>query len=473
MDTFFSKDPQGSILKKDKKMNNILELLEKRGIFAKRVSSHKGSEYHSPCPVCGGDDRFHVWPEQNDGSGSFWCRQCGIGGDNIQFIIETEGLSFKEASEKVGRKISQQPYSMPQTTRRKKTASNARSTTDDEKVSNLNSADLWQQKAAKFLTWAQQHLLADKKQMAYLKGRGINEKSVIKYGLGYNPGNNGKDLFRPRETWGLATERKPNGQKKRLWIPSGIVIPLIINNQILRLRIRRPQGEPRYLVIPGSAMSCMISQLSARCYVVLEAELDHILVDQAAGDVTGVVALGNSSRKPDPKTHKALTAAGRILVALDFDGAGKKAGLWWDQNFKNSRRWPVPVGGDPGEAFEQGVNIRNWVIAGFPKAWQNGHSPLVDERGGGAKKAKQQTVPTEQVIKEVPEDVKRLAELMQGQPVSIHVTETRTTFRYSQNWASKHWERSQKMSKLIYFNEKVFAYLERHPKEIITAENIL
>ena len=71
---------------------NVLELVGIAGISPKKVASTKGGEYHSACPACGGNDRFHVWPEQHGGNGSYWCRRCSKSGDNIQFLIDFEGL---------------------------------------------------------------------------------------------------------------------------------------------------------------------------------------------------------------------------------------------------------------------------------------------------------------------------------------------------------------------------------------------
>jgi hypothetical protein len=76
------------------------------GITLKRVAPTNGGEYVSPCPDCGGDDRFHVWP--NEGSnGRFWCRQCGKSGDMIEFLRWQKGMSFKEACESVGKHLPQ------------------------------------------------------------------------------------------------------------------------------------------------------------------------------------------------------------------------------------------------------------------------------------------------------------------------------------------------------------------------------
>jgi hypothetical protein len=39
--------------------------------------------------------------------------------------------------------------------------------------------------------------------------------------------------------------------------------------------------------------------------------------------------------------------------------------LWWQKHFKQSRRWPTIKGKDPGEAYRNGINIRDWVMAGI------------------------------------------------------------------------------------------------------------
>jgi putative DNA primase/helicase len=33
---------------------------------------------HGPCPLCGGKDRFRF--DDRDGSGSYYCNQCGVRG---------------------------------------------------------------------------------------------------------------------------------------------------------------------------------------------------------------------------------------------------------------------------------------------------------------------------------------------------------------------------------------------------------
>ena len=88
---------------------------------------------------------------------------------------------------------------------------------------------------------------------------------------------------------------------------------------------------------------------------------------QEAGDLAGVIALGNAQARPDAETHQALKEAGLILVSLDSDQAGaREAWGFWKRTYPNAKRWPVPIGKDPTEAKQAGLDLRAWVMAGLP-----------------------------------------------------------------------------------------------------------
>jgi 5S rRNA maturation endonuclease (ribonuclease M5) len=74
----------------------IADLLASRGFILHKKTAKESS---SPCPFCGGTDRFCIWPDDNRA----WCRGCGWAGDDIQFYIDKDGMSFKDAATKAGR----------------------------------------------------------------------------------------------------------------------------------------------------------------------------------------------------------------------------------------------------------------------------------------------------------------------------------------------------------------------------------
>lgn len=445
-------------------MNILLELLEQRGVSPQKVAGTYGGEFHSPCPGCGGEDRFHVWPEQNNGDGSYWCRQCGKGGDAIQFLIDFEGLSFHEACERLNRPVpAQQKYQTPRVPHKKSSG------VKPKQVEHESPSNLWLEKANALVEWAHQNLLKSSAKLKWLFARGIKKKTVKQFRLGWNPGKDGKDLWRPRESWGLDTVMIGK-RKKRLWIPAGLVIPLIDDKgHVLRIRIRRTKGKPSYYVIPGSAMPCMVFGQGGRAFVIVESELDAILLDQEVGHMVGVVATGSSSAKPDATANQALKAAPIILNALDYDTAGAKALAWWEKNFPQSERWPVPQGKDPGEAWQAGVDLVKWVCAGLPSGWHVGPclEKVKKERG-----AKQETKHVSGDA-ELPEAILELAELLKVHPVSIYVTPQRVHLRHPQKWARQNWDVSKRISELVFMIEEVMDFLDEHPKELIDGNNII
>ena len=325
----------------------LVDLLQQDGFTLKRVATTNGGEYSGACPWCGGRDRFRVWPEED--RGRYWCRRCGKTGDSISYLREIRGVSFLEACAELGIDRPEQQ----QTPRATRVEPSARFTKEPPAI--------WQKKARDFVTGCQDVLKTNRAALALLRGRGLKPETIERAALGWNMA----DCYESREGWGLKPLHDEKGRLKKLWLPAGLVIPLIVGGRVLRLRIRRPQGEPRYYIMPGSDTRPMTFNLDKNCLVIVESELDGLLIAQGAGDLVGTVALGTATSKPDQELNGLLKRASSILVSLDFDGAGAKAAWkFWLQSYPEARRWPTPYGKDPSEAAQKGLNIRAWVEAG-------------------------------------------------------------------------------------------------------------
>jgi hypothetical protein len=78
---------------------NLLSLVEQMtGAEYKRWSKKDGGEFSGPCPFCGGDDRFRIWP-YHPGTPMWWCRQCGKKGGSVALMIQKHGVTAKKAKE--------------------------------------------------------------------------------------------------------------------------------------------------------------------------------------------------------------------------------------------------------------------------------------------------------------------------------------------------------------------------------------
>lgn len=286
---------------------------------------------------------------------------CGKAGDAIKYLIDHDGLQFKEALARLG-------LSPDILAKREKIPAGWQAK-DAAVVSST-----WSEHASKFVEWCHSRLLERGKEQEWLSSRGIDLAMIKKYRLGWNPAH----AWRDGEAWGVSLGRKEDGKPKKLWLPRGLVIPCLDSDgTVQRLRVRQPDGAPRYLVIPGSNREPLISR-AADAMLVVESELDAILIDRLAGDMVGVVAMGNDTAKPTAKMLPAIKEALWVGVALDsdlprfnadtgnIDMPGAKASRWWLQQFPHAERLPVIGGKDPGEAFANGVDLRNWVLAGLP-----------------------------------------------------------------------------------------------------------
>src|SRR3546814_15743459 len=52
----------------------------------------------TPCPTCGGMDRFRF--DNKDGRGTYYCNKCGPG-DGVQLVMIYKGWPFRQAAEEI------------------------------------------------------------------------------------------------------------------------------------------------------------------------------------------------------------------------------------------------------------------------------------------------------------------------------------------------------------------------------------
>jgi hypothetical protein len=369
----------------------ILDILRRKvdARKVKHVSAAKGGEWHSPCPVCGGEDRFHVWPNQNGGetaqragvSGTWWCRACDQTGDVIEFLKFADGLEFAAACKELRIELAEPARRFRPLRQPKPVQQQWRPT--EWKIP----SEKWREQATKFALFAHGQIGGHAKILAYLAGRGLPLSAVERFRLGYLEGEDktGTCLYRARAAFGLSDKKNADGTKTRsvLWIPRCLTIPLWQGDEVHRIRLRRRkddlrEGDDKYLLLEGSGQAPMVLPPAGitpdmAVWVVVEAELDAMAVHYACGGKIGVIAVLTNRGKPDAATHKLLSRSPQILVALDFDPPGKKGERpgyqgwqWWQRQYAQARRWPVPSGKDPGEAVAKGVDLAAWINAALP-----------------------------------------------------------------------------------------------------------
>ena len=336
--------------------SNILNFLSEDGIILTRKTN---DEYAGACPFCAaGKDRFIVWPRTKPSGGEtggrYWCRYCGRKGDLIQYLREKRGMTFKEACQTIGREPN-----------RRKAANTRTPQKDWHPIEVQRISEAWSARAKEMSGEAVSRIWQEGPCLSFLKKRGFNDQTIKAGGLGWNS----KDIYDDRSLWGLEPEKKPDGKQKRIWIPKGLVIPYADEEQVIRLRIRRfSDDEPRYVIVSGSDTRPMVAGNDTGIIIIVESELDALFLSQEAGDWALIVALGSVAKQPDKGLHAILMKSKIILNALDYDHAGaKEAWGFWVKTYGTAKvkRWPVPMGKDPGEAYQSGVDLRVWIEAGL------------------------------------------------------------------------------------------------------------
>ena len=316
----------------------ILELAYTDGLNPKKVAATNGGEYHSPCPACGGKDRFIIWDIKN----RYYCRRCRKTGDPIQYLRDFHNLSFKEACLETGKII------------KPKSSYNSKKEIIFKPLKSTLSNSEWLDNATLFINRCCQNLLNTSSAIDMLQKRGFTLNSINEFKLGWNP----------TTSWTMWANKKT-------WLPKGIVIPSFQNNQLCKIKIRKSdwnnkENLPKYIEVHGSMSGPIISNPCSNLPIILlESELDALIVQQEAKNLCSTIALGGATKKPNSYIHFYLLKSHLILFSLDYDDAGIKAYKWWKNQYKNLYVWPTPIEKSAGDAFVRGFDIKRWISLGI------------------------------------------------------------------------------------------------------------
>jgi DNA primase len=305
-----------------KKKNNLLQVALP-DVDLKRVSSTNGGEYAGSCPFCGGIDRFRVQPYHSEG-GRWWCRGCGEGRwhDVIDYVMRRNGIDFLTALDKL------------EGTTGKMT---------QPKKDNFD-VKMWEDTALHFLAESIDALWspAGAGALAYLENQRYLTKDTIRnLCLGYNPA----DFEGAPDEWGYDDDEK-------IYIPKGIVIPCQDRDGLHYLKVRRSQGDPKYLMVKGSQMwlfgaPTLLERQTAFLY---EGEFDAMLSWQIWNGV-GAIALP-AGQPMKPAYSPFMQDVEEVITCFDNDDAGQLAAVKMAHLDHFHIAQPLPAGKDLTEFYQ-------------------------------------------------------------------------------------------------------------------------
>lgn len=286
----------------------------------------KGSSYFGLCPFHNEKSpSFSVSP----GKQMYYCFGCGAGGNVFTFLMEYENFTFPEAikalADRAGIRLPEPDYS-----REAKEAA-------DRKALLLQI----QKEAAKYFYY-QLRTAKGERALAYLKGRGLTDETIRRFGLGYSD-KFSDDLYRYlkqknysdellRES-GLFHADEKHGMYDKFW--NRVIFPIMdVNNRVVGFGGRvMGDGKPKYLNSPETKIfdksrnlyGLNIARTSRKKNLIIcEGYMDVISMHQA-GFNNAVASLGTALTAQQASLMKRYTD--EVLVIYDSDEAGTKAAL--------------------------------------------------------------------------------------------------------------------------------------------------
>ncbi len=297
----------------------------------------KGRLYGGLCPFHNEKTpSFYVYPETQ----SFYCFGCGVGGDVITFTEKINALSYHEAVKLLAARAG-----MPEPE-------------EDDGTGRLRSRILSMNKeAARFFHACLISSVDEAAQArAYWRRRGLDDKTIARFGLGYAP-NDGQALYHfLRDKGYTQAEMDASGLFKRS--PAGRIYCLFWRRVITPIFDLRgnviafggrvlDDSKPKYVNSPETLVYHksetvfalqMAKKDPSRRYVLCEGYMDVISMQQA-GIGTAVCACGTALTQGQVKLLSEY--ADEVVLCYDSDEAGQKATLRSLELFRAS---PVQVG---------------------------------------------------------------------------------------------------------------------------------
>jgi DNA primase len=435
-----------------------------------KPASKSPASWNGPCPKCGGRKHFVLFRDARRKSkcsqlGSFSCRECGFGGDAIEYLMVVREMTYPAAAEAcdVALEYRQQPGYKP---RRKRDVpglpplpqqSHRQEFQPQESTfgPQVDDPDAWIEHGEKFVEQCHTALLNSREAAparAWLATRGISERLIILFRVGYHHGErvNGADrqpTCRMAAAWGMPGLKWPDGNPRpKFVIHAGIVIPCYpaataqgVAGLLRRIAVRRPVGDPKYSQVEGSQGSVkaqMIINPGNDVAVIVESELDGIALSGVLDGIT-IIPISSTSGRPCVAVNRELRHKSLILIALDRDKDGANTTDWWLRNYRQAQPWCCPAGSfwvhpsirrdgddhgkpfkDPGDTIRAGCDQQAWAAEGIALYAAHAPAPAKDDFLP-QKKGAQLTgagdagkIDAAELLPPAPEAVRRMAELM-------------------------------------------------------------
>ncbi len=295
----------------------------------------------------------------NPDKGFFHCFGCGKGGNAIHFVMEQDKLTFPEACAYLAEKVD---LAVPENTDNRQY--------EARKAARKKNCEM--NKAAALYFHKLLYSPAGSAALEYLKGRGINDRIVKTFGLGFS-GNDWDGLMKLLEKNGFTKQEmsaggliKINEGKSYDLFRNRVMMPIINTfGDVIGFGGRvMDDGMPKYLNSPETAafsksrnlynLNIVRRQKDVRSLVLVEGYMDVIAL-YMHGVQNCVATLGTALTQDQARLIKRYVSS--VYISYDGDEAGKKATLRalsvLSQEGIESRVISIPGGQDPDDFLKK------------------------------------------------------------------------------------------------------------------------
>ncbi|MDO4296195.1 MAG: DNA primase [bacterium] len=284
-----------------------------------------------------GNNHFGLCPFHNEKSPSFsvsgskqmyYCFGCGAGGNVLTFVMQYENYTFQEAltalAERAGVELPKED--MSQEAKRQ-----ADMRTELIEINRL---------AANFYYYAL-HQPQGQDALGYLTGRGLNEDTIRRFGLGYS-GKSGRNLYAYLKKKGYSDEIlresglftiEERGAYDKFW--NRVMFPIMdVNNRVIGFGGRvMGDAKPKYLNSPETRLfdksrnlyGLNYARTSRKKYFLLCEGYMDVIAMQQAGYTNAVASLGTAFTSQQAGVIRRYVD--QVILTYDNDEAGVKAAL--------------------------------------------------------------------------------------------------------------------------------------------------
>lgn len=311
--------------------DDIIEEVRMRNDIVDVISQYvklnrRGNTYFGLCPFHNEKTpSFSVTPAKQ----MYYCFGCGAGGNVFNFVMEYENYTFGEAlqhlADRAGVQLPKIEYSK-----------------EAKEKADRKAALLEINKLAAGYFYYQLRRECGNQAYAYLKGRGLSEATIKKFGLGYSD-KFSDDLYKYLKSKdyeddllkdsGLFNVDERHGMYDKFW--NRVIFPIMdVNHRVIGFGGRvMGDGKPKYLNSPETTIfdksrnlyGLNVARTTRKNYlIVCEGYMDVISMHQA-GFTNAVASLGTALTSGHASLLKRYTQ--EVLLIYDSDEAGIRAAL--------------------------------------------------------------------------------------------------------------------------------------------------